>query len=111
MHTMRQRKLAAPHDPAPIINSAVGVVDLLPGYLSSVYFFFDPQYTCLNLGTYSALRETAFVRHHHRTFGAMVPAYADFTYYSMGHHAHSCTKVNYKAEYSLFWLARPKICR
>ncbi|KAH9277941.1 Arginyl-tRNA--protein transferase 1 [Echinococcus granulosus] len=87
---------------------AVGVVDLLPGYLSSVYFFFDPQYTCLNLGTYSALREIAFVRHLHRTYGAMVPAYADFTYYSLGHYVHSCTKMNYKAEYSPSWLACPE---
>lgn len=35
---------------------AVGVLDVLPESISSVYFFYDPEYEFLNLGTYSALR-------------------------------------------------------
>lgn len=35
---------------------AVGVIDLLPSCLSSVYFFYDPDYSFLSLGTYAALR-------------------------------------------------------
>ncbi|XP_072019711.1 arginyl-tRNA--protein transferase 1-like [Amphiura filiformis] len=35
---------------------AVGVIDLLPHCVSSVYLFYDPDYQFLNLGTYSALR-------------------------------------------------------
>jgi arginine-tRNA-protein transferase len=35
---------------------AVAVLDLLPRCLSSKYFFYDPDYDHLTLGTYSALR-------------------------------------------------------
>lgn len=35
---------------------AVGVIDILNKCVSSVYFFYDPEYSFLNLGTYSALR-------------------------------------------------------
>lgn len=35
---------------------AVGVIDILNKCISSVYFFYDPDYNFLNLGTYSALR-------------------------------------------------------
>ncbi|VDO67939.1 unnamed protein product [Schistosoma mattheei] len=35
---------------------AVGVIDLLPRCLSSVYVFYDPNYSFLHLGTYTALR-------------------------------------------------------
>ncbi|KAL5966305.1 Arginyl-tRNA--protein transferase 1 [Taenia solium] len=87
---------------------AVGVVDLVPGCLSSVYFFYDPVYAFLRLGTYSALREIAFVRHLHRTYGSVVPAYADFTQYYMGYYIHSCAKMRYKALYSPSFLLCPE---
>lgn len=35
---------------------AVGVIDILNNCVSSVYFFYDPDYCFLNLGTYSALK-------------------------------------------------------
>ncbi len=35
---------------------AVGVIDILDKCVSSVYFFYDPDYQFLNLGTYSVLR-------------------------------------------------------
>lgn len=34
----------------------VGVLDILPHCVSSKYFFYDPDYEFLSLGTYSALR-------------------------------------------------------
>jgi len=40
---------------------AVGVIDILPYCVSSVYFYYDPEYAFLTLGTYSALRYTAAV--------------------------------------------------
>ena len=40
----------------------VNVIDILPNCLSSVYFFYDPDYSVLNLGTYSSLREIELVR-------------------------------------------------
>lgn len=38
----------------------VGVVDILNNCLSSVYFFYDPDFQFLNMGTYSALRQVRF---------------------------------------------------
>lgn len=35
---------------------AVGVLDILDHCVSSVYFFYDPEFQFLNLGTYSAMR-------------------------------------------------------
>jgi len=35
---------------------AVGVIDILPACVSSVYFFYDPDYSFLSLGTYGSLR-------------------------------------------------------
>ncbi|CAG2164797.1 unnamed protein product, partial [Oppiella nova] len=37
---------------------AVGVIDVLPYCVSSVYLYYDPEYDFLSLGTYSALRFT-----------------------------------------------------
>lgn len=39
---------------------AVGVIDILPGSVSSVYFFYDPDYNFLSLGTYGSLRWVLF---------------------------------------------------
>ncbi|VDD83349.1 unnamed protein product, partial [Mesocestoides corti] len=78
---------------------AVGVVDLLPGCLSSVYLFYDPKFAFLHLGTYSALREIALVRHFHRTYGPS---------YYMGFYIHSCVKMRYKALFSPSYLACPE---
>ena len=35
---------------------AVGVLDVLPHCVSSVYLYYDPQYSFLSLGTYASLR-------------------------------------------------------
>jgi arginyl-tRNA---protein transferase len=35
---------------------AVAVIDILPTCISSVYFFYDPDYRFLSLGTYGSLR-------------------------------------------------------
>ena len=35
---------------------AVGVIDILPYCVSSVYLYYDPDYSFLSLGVYSALR-------------------------------------------------------
>jgi len=43
---------------------AVGVIDILPRCVSSVYFYYDPDYAFLALGTYSALRYTALLHYY-----------------------------------------------
>lgn len=35
---------------------AVGVIDILPNCISSVYLFYDSSFNFLNLGVYSALK-------------------------------------------------------
>ncbi len=49
---------------------AVGVVDVLPRCLSSVYFFWDPSCGHLALGRYSALQEVQWVQQVGRGLGA-----------------------------------------
>ncbi|KAL7472626.1 hypothetical protein ACHAXS_012988 [Conticribra weissflogii] len=72
---------------------AVGVVDLLPTCLSSVYAFYDPRLsTHLELGKYTALREIEWVRRAMRLR-------SDLHYYYLGYYIHSCQKMIYKAEY------------
>lgn len=66
---------------------AVGVLDLLPSGLSSVYFFYDPEMKSLSLGKFSALTELNFCKNN------------NLPYYYMGFYIHSCEKMKYKAEY------------
>lgn len=40
---------------------AVGVVDLLPQSVSSVYFFYDPDYKKYSLGVYGVLSEIDYI--------------------------------------------------
>lgn len=71
---------------------AVGVIDILPKCVSSVYFFYDPDYMNLTLGTYGALREIEFTRYLH----SLCP---DIQYYYMGFYIHSCQKMRYKGNF------------
>ncbi|CAH8865525.1 unnamed protein product [Trichobilharzia szidati] len=88
---------------------AVGVIDILPKCLSSVYVFYDPQYAFLHLGTYTALREIAFVRQLARTSTINNDSmYSNFKSYYMGYYIHSCRKMSYKAQYTPAYLACPE---
>jgi len=72
---------------------AVGVVDVLPKCISSVYAFYDPILSReLNLGKLTALYEIDWLKHAqlHRP---------DLKYYYLGYYIHSCQKMRYKAEY------------
>nr|XP_016999684.2 arginyl-tRNA--protein transferase 1 isoform X1 [Drosophila takahashii] len=80
---------------------AVGVIDILPGCVSSVYFFYDPEYSFLSLGTYGSLREIDFVQ----SLAENVPA---LKYYYMGFYIHSCPKMRYKGKLSASYLLCPE---
>jgi len=81
---------------------AVGVVDILPNSLSSVYSFYDPVLSkVLQLGTITALREIEWVKR----ASVFRP---ELKYYYLGFYIHSCPKMRYKAEYKPSSLLCPK---
>ncbi|KAJ2352065.1 Arginyl-tRNA--protein transferase 1, partial [Coemansia sp. RSA 2618] len=73
--------------------AAVGVIDVLPTCVSSVYLFYDPDFSDLSLGTYSSLREIALVRELSRRVSP------EIKYYYMGYFIPSCPKMTYKARW------------
>ena len=71
---------------------AVGVIDVLPSCVSSVYFYYDPEFSFLSLGVFSALSEIAFASKLRITA-------PDLKYYYLGFYIHSCPKMKYKGGY------------
>ncbi|XP_038613511.1 arginyl-tRNA--protein transferase 1 isoform X4 [Tachyglossus aculeatus] len=71
---------------------AVGVIDILPYCVSSVYLYYDPDFSFLSLGVYSALREIAFTRQ-------LREKAPQLCHYYMGFYIHSCPKMRYKGQY------------
>ena len=65
----------------------VGLVDELPGSISSTYFYFDPEFERLSLGVYSALCEISLARQHGK-------AYVYFGYRVLG-----CKSLIYKSAF------------
>lgn len=99
---------------------AVGVIDILPGSVSSVYFFYDPDYSFLSLGTYGSLRFDLSALYRYllltfllafreidlvQTIAERVPA---LKYYYMGFYIHSCPKMRYKGKLSASYLLCPE---
>jgi len=80
---------------------AVGVIDILPHCVSSVYLYYDPDFAFLSLGTLTALFEIAFTRKLNRDLAAL-------KFYYMGYYIHSCSKMRYKSKYQPSWLLCPK---
>ncbi|XP_055624972.1 arginyl-tRNA--protein transferase 1 isoform X2 [Toxorhynchites rutilus septentrionalis] len=80
---------------------AVGVIDVLPKCVSSVYFFYDPEYRFLSLGTYGSLRELAFTR-------KLYQQSESISNYYMGFYIHSCPKMRYKSNLSPSYLLCPE---
>jgi len=63
---------------------ALGLVDVTPNTLSSVYFFHHPEYRNHALGTWSVLQELQFARQHGRQW------------LHMGFYIRECQSMNYK---------------
>lgn len=81
---------------------AVGVIDILPRCVSSVYFFYDPDYAWLSLGTLSSLREIEFTRSLQRSL-------PELRSYYMGFYIHSCAKMRYKGNLRPSYLLCPEV--
>ena len=75
----------------------VGVVDILPQYVSSKYLYYDTFYAHLKLGVVSALNEIALTRRLHSTNQML-------RYYIMGYYQHGCQKMRYKGGYAPSYL-------
>ncbi|KDN41783.1 hypothetical protein K437DRAFT_238121, partial [Tilletiaria anomala UBC 951] len=73
---------------------AVGVLDILPHCVSSVYLFYDPAFSHLNLGTISAMREILLVQQLQQR-----PNMQDLEFYYLGYYIHDCQKMKYKSQY------------
>ncbi|XP_063589964.1 arginyl-tRNA--protein transferase 1-like isoform X1 [Penaeus indicus] len=80
---------------------AVGVLDVLPYCLSSVYLYYDPEFSFLSLGTYASLRELALTRELQQKIPSL-------RWYYMGFYIHSCPKMRYKGNYSPSFLLCPE---
>ncbi|XP_053548617.1 arginyl-tRNA--protein transferase 1 isoform X1 [Bombina bombina] len=80
---------------------AVGVIDILPYCVSSVYLYYDPDYSFLSPGVYSALQEIAFTRE-------LQTKASNLSYYYMGFYIHSCPKMRYKGQYKPSYLLCPE---
>lgn len=74
---------------------AVGVLDALPKCLTTVYFFYDPNYSHLNLGIYSALVEISMVRQISKNYLSSKET-NQFLHYYLGFYVHVCKKMHYK---------------
>ena len=72
---------------------AVGVWDILPTSLSSVYLYYDPNFSFLDLGVFTAIREIEYVKSFHELIDP------NFKYYMMGFYTTTCAKLKYKGEY------------
>ncbi|QSS66179.1 arginine-tRNA-protein transferase [Histoplasma capsulatum] len=75
---------------------AVAVLDLLPHAVSSVYLFYDPEYSDYEFGKISALREIALTSE------------GNYQYYYMGFYIHSCPKMRYKANFQPQYVLDPE---
>ncbi|KAL3273609.1 hypothetical protein HHI36_015041 [Cryptolaemus montrouzieri] len=79
---------------------AVGVIDILPNCVSAVYFFYDPDYRELTLGTFGALKEIQLSRELFPTLNTQ--------YYYMGFYIHTCIKMRYKGNMTPSFLLCPE---
>jgi arginine-tRNA-protein transferase len=81
---------------------AVGVIDILPECVSSVYFYYDPDYSFLSLGTYASLREIALVRELYKSCSTL-------SNYYLGFYIPTCPKMRYKSGVKPSYLLCPEV--
>ncbi len=72
---------------------AVTVWDILPFSLESVYCYYDPDYSFLDLGVFTVIREIEYMK----SFQKLIDN--NFIYYTMGEFSQTCKKLKYKGNY------------
>lgn len=75
--------------------AGVGIIDVLPDALSSVYFFFDPDFSSFSPGTFSMLLELDLCRQ------------MGLRFYYPGYFIADCPAMNYKGEFGPAEIAVP----
>jgi arginine-tRNA-protein transferase len=65
----------------------VDLIDILPNGISSIYFYYDPDYSHLSLGKYSMLRQISYAKANH----------LEWIY--MGYYVKACQSLAYKGDY------------
>lgn len=81
---------------------AMGVIDILPSCVSSVYFMWEKRFEKFSLGKLSALREASLAR---EMYDAGIVGLSSLY---MGFYIQSCQKMRYKGEYFPSYLADPE---
>jgi len=76
----------------------VGVLDILPKCITTVYFFYDPLYEHLKLGIYSALVEISMIRRMAMQYTGP-PEDNRLIHYYVGFYVHECKKMRYKTKF------------
>ncbi len=71
---------------------ALGVLDIVPTGMQSIYFLFDPDYDHLSLGTIGVIKEIDYMK-------KMQKYFPDFKYYYLGGYIQTCPKIKYKVDY------------
>lgn len=74
----------------------IGVLDILPNCISSVYFIWHQDYGKFGMGKIASLQE----------IGLSIEL--DKPYYYMGYYIHSCPKMKYKGQYRPSYLLEPR---
>ena len=72
---------------------AVGVWDILPTGLSSVYLYYDTDYQFLDLGVFTSIREIEYIKSFHDLIDNK------FKYYFLGFYCETVQKLRYKGFY------------
>ena len=73
---------------------AVTVIDILPNYFESLYCYYDPDFSFLDLGIVTAIREIEYMK----SFQELIDK--NLIYYTMGEMSLTVTKLKYKGDYS-----------
>jgi len=69
---------------------AVDLIDVLQDGISSIYFFYDPEYAHLSLGRYSLYKQIKYAQQR------------DKSWIYLGYYVKECPSLAYKAEYKPF---------
>ena len=72
---------------------AITIVEILPHLFISDYCYYDPDYSFLDLGVITAIREIEYMK----SFNKLIDN--NFIYYTMGEMCQTCQKLKYKGNY------------